>query len=141
MSAKKKMAQKIQQKDENKEEVVQVNNDNDAKYNVALKFVNMILTNLGKETIDDLTKFKDIDRNDIIKEENKKGFEQMESKLFEYFNKANCGWYRRKKVSNYILTFLRYMCEDLEYSLTYYELKKQQNKIVESIMLYSINKK
>ena len=108
------------------------------KYKMALKLINKILTNISKDEIDDLTKFVNIDREEIIKDVNKKSFEEMEDELFKYFDKVKSGWYRRKTTKNYILTFLRYMCNDIHLSLTYYELKKQNNKIVKSTMLYTI---
>ena len=47
------------------------------KYKVALKLVNKILVNLGKDEITDLTDFKDIDREDIIKDVNKKALDGL----------------------------------------------------------------
>ncbi len=116
---------------------VKIDKDSE-KYKVALKFVNKILVNIGKEEVAELIDFKDIDREDIIKEVNKESFREMENELFEQFDKVKMGWYRRNIVSSYILTFLRNMCTDLGYSFTYHELKKQKNKIVKSEMLYSI---
>lgn len=120
----------------------QVNHKEDKdseKYKIALKFINVILVNIGKEEVDDLVKFCGIDREDIIKEVNKKSFEEMEDELFKHFDKVKCGWYRRKVTKNYILTFLRCMCDILGLSFSYTEHKKQINKTVTSIMLYSIN--
>jgi len=65
------------------------------KYKVTLKLLNKILVNLGKEEIDDITKFKDIDREDIIKDINVKALCEMEKELFtEHYDKKKCGFYR-----------------------------------------------
>lgn len=88
------------------------------KYKISLEFVNKILENIGKSHIDDLTKFVNIDREDIIKEVNKQTFLSMEDKLFEVFDKTKCGWYRRNSTKNYILTFMRYMCNYLDLEFT-----------------------
>ena len=56
------------------------------KYKVALKFINKILVNLEKEEIDELTDFKDIDREDIIKDVNKETLKEMEGEIFKHFS-------------------------------------------------------
>ena len=122
---------------DNKDNKENKDNKDSEKYKVALKLINVILVNSGKETIDDLTKFKDIDKEDIIKEVNKKGFEDMEDELFKNFDKGKCGWYRRKRVDTYILHFMRCMCVDLGLSLEYVEQKKQQDNNTLTI-LYTI---
>lgn len=88
-------------------------NKNTDKYKITLKFINKILVNIGKEEIDDLTKFVNIDRADVIKEINIKTFEEMEVELLKYFDKYKFGWYRRSTTKQYILTFIREMCDDL----------------------------
>ena len=111
---------------------------NSDQYKIVLKFINQVLVNIGKKEIDDLTKFVDISRNDIIKDCNKHLLENMEKEIFALFDKTKCGWYRRKTTQNYILTFLRYICTCLGLTFTYHELKKQENNIVVSTTLYSI---
>jgi len=121
--------------------ITKVSKDSD-KYKVALKLVNKILVNLGKDEIDDLTKFVDVDREDIIKDVNKKSFEEMEIILFKHFDKAKCGWYKRKKVKNYILTFLRYMCDLIGYEFSYIQrditTEVDSKKYRKTCMFYSI---
>lgn len=92
---------------------------NSSKYKTLLKFLNKILINLNKKTINDLYDFKGIDRNDLIKDINIETFNKMEKEIFSAFDKQTCGWYRRKKTNNYILTFLRYACNDLNLKFTY----------------------
>lgn len=93
---------------------------NSSKYKVLLKYVNAILNNIeGKSQISDLTNFKDIDREDIIKEVNKKVLIDMEKDLFKYYNKTNSGFYR--KSPNMPLNCLRCMCKELGLLLTFYK--------------------
>lgn len=108
------------------------------KYQVLLKFINKILSNIGKESIKNLTEFKDIERYEIIKEDNFGILVELKEEIFEHFDCRKCGWYRRKTVKNYILTFLRYALEELNLKLSYRELKKQTDGIVVSKVLYSI---
>ena len=85
------------------------------KYIVALKLVNNILVNIGKSQIDDLTDFKHIVREDIIKEENKIVLQNMENELFPLFNKAKVGYYR--KTNALVLNCLRGMMKEMGYKL------------------------
>ena len=81
------------------------------KYKILLKYVNGILKNIDKDGIDDLTKFKDIDRLDIIRKENIQLLDKLAPKLFKYFNKDKCGYYRKTK--NLSLNCLRGMCKEI----------------------------
>ncbi|ARF11542.1 hypothetical protein Klosneuvirus_1_399 [Klosneuvirus KNV1] len=89
----------------------------DDKYKLALKFVNVILKNIGKEEIDDLIKFKDIDREDIIKDVNKTSLDEMAKELFNHFDKKKCGYYR--KTEAIVLNCMRGMMKEVGYEMTY----------------------
>lgn len=97
------------------------------KYKVVLKFVNRILVNLEKDEIDELTKFVNIDREDIIKEENKKVLIEMEKDLFKHFNKDKCGFYR-KTANGWVLNVLRGMVKEMGYELR--AIQKEKNEYI-----------
>lgn len=85
---------------------------NSNKYKVLLKYVNGILKNIpGKVQITELTEFKDIDREEIIKEVNNKLLADMDKELFKYYSKFHCGYYR--KSPNKSLNCLRGMCKEI----------------------------
>ena len=86
------------------------------KYKVTLKLINKILQNIGKEQVDKLEDFKEIDREDIIKENNKTSLTDMESELFPLFNKKKVGYYR--KTDALVLNCLRGMMKELNYDFT-----------------------
>lgn len=111
--------------DSDKKVKEKVNPDSD-KYKVVLKFINRILVNLEKDEVDELTKFVNIDREDIIKEENKKVLIEMEKDLFKHFNKKNCGYY--SKSENRILICIRGMMKEMGYKFK--PLKKDVSEIV-----------
>ena len=90
---------------------------NDDKYKVALKFINKILVNIGKEEVDELTKFVNISREDIIKDDNKKSLDDMEKEIFALYNKKKCGYYR--KTDNIVLNCLRGLMKEIGYELCY----------------------
>jgi hypothetical protein len=52
---------------------------NDPKYVIALQFLNHILTNNNKPNIDDILDFKDISRDEIIKQENLNKLNEMKT--------------------------------------------------------------
>lgn len=113
-------------------------NDSDTKYQVLLKFVNCILNNLNRPTIIKLTEFADIDRQDIIRNENNECLNKMEREIFKYFDKKKSGWYRRNIVEHYILTFLRYACDDIGYDFTYIHKTRQKDSINKTHLFYTI---
>ena len=117
-----------------------VTKDSD-KYKVALKLVNKILINLGKDEIDDLTNFKDIDREDIIKDVNKQALDGLAKEIFKHYDKKKCGYYR--KTDALVLNVLRGMMKDAGFEMT-----KKQKGVMTKIndksferthMFYSIN--
>ena len=80
------------------------------KYKILLTLVNNILKNLNKVPITDLTEFKDINRLDIIKQENIDALNDLSKSLFVHFNKKNSGFYRKTK--NIVINCLRNLCKE-----------------------------
>lgn len=89
------------------------------KYKVSLEFINLLLVTIGKPKISDLTEFINIDREWVIADQAKKCFNNMESRILDHFDKKKIGWYKRNTTQNYILTFLRGMCNDIGLKFTY----------------------
>lgn len=106
------------------------------KYQLVLKFVNGLLKNIDGSEIDDLIKFKNINRKEIVKPENKQVLADMETELFAVFEKKKCGYY--KKNDNMVLNFLRGMCRDLGIVLHSRKLTKTIKCKVTSQYLYEI---
>lgn len=88
-------------------------------HKILLELINKILYNIGKNNIDNITNFINIDRDDIIKSINKESLFTMSHELFQYFDKSKCKWERRNTTKNYTLTFLRSACNLLNYKLSY----------------------
>ena len=85
----------------------------DPKYIIALKFINHILVNNNKPEIFDILDFKDVTRDEIIKQENLTKLDELEPELYKYFDKDKCGYYR--KTDNYVINFFRGMLKELGY--------------------------
>ncbi len=85
----------------------------DPKYIIALRFINHILINNNKPEIFDILDFKDVTRDEIIKQENLTKLNEMETELYKYFDKDKCGYYR--KTDNYVINFFRGMLKELGY--------------------------
>jgi hypothetical protein len=86
---------------------------NDPKYVIALQFLNHILTNNNKPNIQDILEFKDITRQEILKDENLIRLNEMEPELYKHFDKDKCGYYR--KTDNYVINFFRQMLKEIGY--------------------------
>jgi hypothetical protein len=86
---------------------------NDPKYVLALQFLNHILTNNNKPQIQDILEFKDITRQEILKQENLNKLNEMETELYKHFDKDKCGYYR--KTDNYVINFFRQMIKEMGY--------------------------
>ena len=95
---------------------------NDSKYVLALQYLNHILANINKTQIQDILEFKDITRDDIIKQENLNKLNEMESELYKYFDKDKCGYYRKN--NNYPITFFRQMLKQIGYKAVRIEKDK-----------------
>lgn len=106
------------------------------KYIIVLKIINKILENIGKNPIDDLINFTNIDRIYIIKNENNQFLYDQEKEIFKIFDRAKCGWYRRKTTKNFILTFLRYICDEIGLEFIY-----EKKDITENINNINYRKK
>lgn len=123
----------------NKEDTIKRKNNidkNTDKYKVLLKYVNGILQNIGKQPIDDLTDFKDIDRLDIINHNNILLLNSLTPILFKFFNKKKCGYHRKTK--NISLNCLRSMCKDIGLKLVNRKITKNKKSTVETHLFYTI---
>jgi hypothetical protein len=106
------------------------------KYKTLLKFVNGILFNIDKKTIEDLTEFIDIDRLDIINDKNKQLLDNMSTKLFKCFPKVKATYKRKGK--SLILNCLRGFCKQIGLKLINKHLSRTINCKVQSYYYYSI---
>ena len=98
---------------------------NDPKYVIALQFLNHILTNNNKSQINDILDFKDITRQEILKQENLDKLNEMENEMYKYFDKMKCGYYR--KTDNYVINFFRGMLKEMGYKGIRQEKDKHVN--------------
>lgn len=121
--------------------ISKINKDSDKdsdKYKVTLKFVNSILSNIGKDNIDDLTKFVNIDREGINNEANIIMLKAMENEFGPLFPNKKSTYYKNNK--NPVLNFLKAILKDMGYKLCGREYKKQQNRMVKCTTIYTIIK-
>lgn len=107
---------------------------------IALKLLNKILLRMGKEPIDTVTKFMNIRKEELQKQENILAIEEMEKEIFQYYNKRRCRYYRRSQIQNYMMVFLKHMCEGIGKELQSSQALKYNDDTGkrESIRLYSI---
>lgn len=114
------------------------------KNTLILKYVNGLLKNVGKNEINDLTEFKNIDRIDIISDVNVKYLGTMAKELFKLFDRNKCRYYPKTAKSR-PLNVLRGMIKDTRtYKLMgdhteVYEIR-DNFRVKRATMLYSIQK-
>ena len=89
-----------------------------SKHNFALSFFNDILKNTQGDKyvpINDLAEFKDVDRELIIEQKNKQIFEDAHDEILKLYTKNEIRYYDRNRISHFILSFCRILCNDLGY--------------------------
>lgn len=109
------------------------------KYEITLRLINNICMNIGIDQIDDLTKFKDIDRQLIIDSCNDEILEDMLPEIYKNFGKRECQFSQKSKTKHYILTILKNMCRQLALTLTKRYKNIQRKGVVKSYIFYSID--
>lgn len=107
------------------------------KYNIFLKFINKILVNLNEDPIQDATKFKNIKKEDIEKENVKNILNDMKDELEEKFGKFSSILNNIKK-KNMQLVYLKHMCSSLKLRLISSRTSKREGKKVIAFTMYSI---
>ena len=132
----KRVLEKEQQKELKKKVVI---DKTTPKYKLALQLVNKILINIAQSQIDDLTDFRDIDREDIIKDVNNEALKSMQTELFKVFDKQKCGFYRKGDCM--VLNWLRGICKDLGLAFVNRKVTKVVHSKIYSHYLYSIKLK
>lgn len=110
------------------------------KYKIILKLLNKILKNNGKDEITDITKFADIDRDDIIKDVNRQALKEMEDDIYKLYDKKKCGYYNKSKGT--VLNCLRGMMRDSGFEFNYENKEVYKNidgkRFRKTLFLYSI---
>ena len=114
-------------------------NDYTTKKNILLKIINKILKNIGRNEIDDICKFKGVKRTDITQQTNVNNLFGMEEEIFQVFDKHDSGWYIKDKKKEYVFTFIRYACGELNLKLKYDYKTISNNSKISRIMFYSIS--
>ena len=80
---------------------------NEQKYIIILKFINAILTVLGKNNINDITGFKNIRRDELLKPECRAVLDQHLDNIVAVFGKTNILYDKRFKIKLYTLTVIK----------------------------------
>ena len=89
------------------------------KYKLLLKLVNKLLVNMGKDKIEILTDFKDIDREEILSKKNEETLNKMISEFYPLFDKRKSGYYSNKKSKFKVVNILRGLTKETNYEFKY----------------------
>ena len=105
---------------------------------ITLKFVNKIRSNAGLDSIKDLHEFE-MNKNNIITEQNELVVTEMENEIFGPFNKKKCRY--NIKNNQHIINLLKGMLNEIGYDLVKKSKdKKYNNGAREWIVTYTIKK-
>lgn len=92
----------------------QIKPENKEKYDVILKIVNNILLMNDKPNIKQLIDLKNIERELFLNINIDEVITKYKDEIFKVgFTKVQIRWYMKSKIKNYILTFLKYACDDI----------------------------
>ena len=117
---------------------------NDQKrYDITLKLFNALLSKIGLYNIDHLLDFKDIKRDDIIKEECYDVIKEFMPNLLKLFSRKELRYYKMDHTENYITILLRSLTRLNGYKFVsrQQQIKRiynDKNRKVLSIRLYGI---
>ena len=98
-----------------KPKVVKIINKNDTKYKLVLEFLNAILVKLDKKPIEDITQFKKIKRDELLKPECNEILNQYLDRLAEVFGRTVICYRMKNNIETYLLTVLRNIVTNIGY--------------------------
>lgn len=108
------------------------------KYDILLVFLNALLTNMGKQHINDIADFKMIRRDELLTELNESCIDQYKDQLHTFYSKHNTKYLHKKSVKNYILTFLKALVDEIGLDFCSMSVTERDGKTTKTHVLYSI---
>ena len=111
-----------------KKAVNKVLDKNDPKYILTLLFLNKILEKLGKDNIDQLTDFKAIKKDDLLKEECVNVLNEYLDKIAKTFGRQSIQYNKRTQISSYIITVIKSMVSICGYNIKSYKCQRQKKQ-------------
>ena len=95
----------------------------DPKYKLFLEFLNSIMVKIGKDQINDITQFKEIKREDLLKPECLQVLNQYLERLTKQFDKHNFAYQFKDETESYIIILIKRITHQLGYN---FESKKKE---------------
>ena len=93
----------------------------DDKYKLVLEFLNALLVVIGKPQIDDITKFQNIKREDLLKQECTQVLNNYLDRLVKEFGKSTLLYSKRHKIDTYLLTIIKSIVLNWGYQFKSYQ--------------------
>lgn len=119
-----------------------INNESE-KYKVTLNLLNGLLKNMNKEEIDDITQFKNIKREDLLKESCNQILNEHIDNIIQQFGKSKIRYNMRNKRNCYVLSVIKYLVSFCGYdfvsnNISEYVIKNTMTYDYKSVVLYTI---
>lgn len=89
----------------------------DNKYKVVLQYINKLLKEIGKDEIDDICMFKNIDRRELVNIDGNKIVDDSLKDILNKFTKDEIGYYQKNSVKHYIINLLKHLLERIGYTI------------------------
>ena len=90
---------------------------NNKKYHVVLRYINKLLTAIGKETVDDICLFKNIDRRELIKIDGNKIVDDSLEDILSVFKKRDIDYTQRDRIKRYHVSILKRIVKKINYKV------------------------
>ena len=118
-------------------------NSESEKYKVTLNFLNGLLKNMNKEEINDITQFKNIKREDLLKESCNQILNEHINNIIQQFGKSKIRYNMRNKRNCYVLSVIKYLVSFCGYNfvsnnISDYVIKNTMTYDYKSVVLYTI---
>ena len=102
---------------------------NSDKYKIVMEFLNALLKTLNKQAINDITEFKYIKRDEIIKKECENVLPGYLDRIIDIFGKYAIRYSMRTKIQHYHLSVIKYLVSHCGYNFSSnYQYKSMENK-------------
>lgn len=108
----------------------------EGKRKLLLRFLNSLLTAMGKDTVKEITDFKNIGREELLNEACQKVFNEYIVEIYSLFGKSKLGRKSKKNEKGYIVTVLKKMILNAGYSIRSKNATHYKNNTYKNYSLY-----
>jgi len=106
------------------------------KLELLLRFLNSLLSAMEKDNIKEITDFKNIGREELLKDDCQKVFNEYIVEIYSLFGKSKLGRKSKKNEKGYIITVLKKMVSNVGYSIKSKHISHYKGSASKNYSLY-----